>query len=105
MDLRAATVSTVAATACGIRRCNAQHVVAPHEAAVEEGQPRRHEIHQRTGDQDPGRVAGVDFPCSVAHGLRLRVAGGKRWPGVGGGSLSLQCGRLQQCFALCLEMD
>ena len=36
-----------------------EHVLAPHHAAVEERQPRRHEQHQRGGDEKPRRISGV----------------------------------------------
>ena len=48
-----------------------EDVVAPDQTAVEEGEARRHEINQRTGDQDPGRVAVVDLARALAHGLRV----------------------------------
>ena len=39
----------------------AEHVLAADEAAVEEGEPRRHEHDERSAHQDPGGVAGVDL--------------------------------------------
>ena len=41
-----------------------QHILPSHHAPVEQRQSRRHEHHQRRGNQDPGRVPAVD-PCSV----------------------------------------
>ena len=37
-----------------------EHVVPAHEAAVEEGQARRHEVNERAGHQYPGGVARVE---------------------------------------------
>ena len=71
MDLRAATASRADDEKAARTLRDAQHVVAPHQTAVEEGQARRHEVHQRTGDQDPGRVAVVDRARALAHGLRV----------------------------------
>ena len=57
-----------------------QHVLAAHQAAVEEAQRRGHQHDQRGGDQNPAGIAGVDlwhaFPSSLpfwdssARGLR-----------------------------------
>ena len=36
-----------------------EHVLAAHQAAVEEGQPRRHQHDQRRADQHPGGIASI----------------------------------------------
>lgn len=37
-----------------------QHVFAPDHASVEEGEPRRHEQHERACGENPCHVAGID---------------------------------------------
>ena len=57
------------------QRCHALHhggedVLAPHHAAVEEGQPRHHEQDERARGQHPGRVA----PLLAGGCCRCRIA-------------------------------
>ena len=45
----------------------AEHILAANQAAVEEGQPGRHEHYERSRGQDPGGIARVDAACGIWH--------------------------------------
>ena len=48
----------------------AEHVLGPHEPAVEQGEPRRHEHHERRRGEHPRGVSAV---APIAFLLRSRL--------------------------------